>query len=366
MGEPGICTGLICGAGITGLSLTLVLIYFQVMEFKTMLKCRSSTRDDQGVIKSDCISLFLIACTVLEVIALIVICLMALFKFTCKGNTVEVKRRRSSQGKKRAVYRTGDIPLITRTKLKFVDEPKSPKKINNTMKTYLSTKYLEVLERRTHRDLYDYVSMLVTESWRDRTTSAGKDAKGLSHQELSITKICRIRNDELWRKYESAHAQTLPRYSIPHDLETRPIITTSVDTPPMKCGVANSLIKPLDKGEVHLFHGTQLENINDILSLGFNIHKSARGLYGHPGIYLAESSQKADQYGDDIRGRRWDNLSMFLVRTSLGDTRIFQYNENTLDQCDTVVGGRFKRFREFVKKDASQTYPEFLIIYERR
>ena len=133
-------------------------------------------------------------------------------------------------------------------------------------------------------------------------------------------------------------------------------------------------------GEAYLFHGTKLENIISIIVNGFILDHSKAGFYGK-GIYLAESSQKADQYADEPTNRRTTFLPMFVVRTSLG--RVSMYNpsakldeststtesnvsgHNWVEGEHTVVAGTKKRFREFIKQDASQCYPEFLIIYDR-
>ena len=56
---------------------------------------------------------------------------------------------------------------------------------------------------------------------------------------------------------------------------------------------------------------------------------------------------------------------MFIVRVSLGSTVDFDPEQDLLGVFDTVVGGKGKRFREFVKRDTSQIYPEFLILYDR-
>ena len=122
--------------------------------------------------------------------------------------------------------------------------------------------------------------------------------------------------------------------------------------------------KFLNRSEVFLFHGTRLENAREIIENGFDVSRSKRGLYGHPAIYLAESSQKADQYTDDMTNRRVRNLGMFLVRTTLGKTRMFGA-ETDDSPCDTIIGGSNKRFREFLKNKNNQVYPEFLIIYDR-
>ena len=79
---------------------------------------------------------------------------------------------------------------------------------------------------------------------------------------------------------------------------------------------------------------------------------------------------------------------MFIVRVALGKTEIYE-NKNPTEKYDTIVGettlgkaelcenknsgedydrivGRpSKMFREFVKTDTAQMYPEFLVHYDR-
>ena len=119
------------------------------------------------------------------------------------------------------------------------------------------------------------------------------------------------------------------------------------------------------EGEAYLFHGTRLANVTSIVEGGFRLDKSMGGLYGN-GIYLAENSQKADQYADDPSNRRSWCLPMFVVRTSLGKVETFSREKREkLTHVDTFVAGKGKRFREYIKTDSNQCYPEFLIIYDR-
>ena len=127
-------------------------------------------------------------------------------------------------------------------------------------------------------------------------------------------------------------------------------------------------------GEAYLFHGTKLRNIISIIENGFIIDPKSEGLFG-TGLYLAESSQKADQYADEVDDRRTTFLPMFVVRTSLGKVAVYDkerlnqsrtsVEQNGDSEDDTIVAGENKRFREFIKKDSTQCYPEFLIFYDR-
>ena len=88
-----------------------------------------------------------------------------------------------------------------------------------------------------------------------------------------------------------------------------------------------------------------------------------RNPYG-TGIYLAESSQKADQYSDEETNRVENCLAMFVVRTRMGKVAHCHKN-NKQAGVDTIIGGKGKRFREFVVTDVKNVYPEFLVIYDR-
>ena len=78
---------------------------------------------------------------------------------------------------------------------------------------------------------------------------------------------------------------------------------------------------------------------------------------------MSEHAQKADQYTDS-RKRRSTDLYMFIVRVALGKTELYE-SKIAGQNYDTIVGGTTKLFREFVKTDTTQIYPEFLIHYDR-
>ena len=119
----------------------------------------------------------------------------------------------------------------------------------------------------------------------------------------------------------------------------------------------------LEEGEVFLFHGTDRQQAQSIILEGFKMAYANPGLYGSA-LYLCEHAQKADQYADDARRRRSTDLFMFVVRVALGRTEMF---ENKVDDAeyDTIVAGKNKLFREYVKTNEAQLYPAFLIHYDR-
>ena len=68
----------------------------------------------------------------------------------------------------------------------------------------------------------------------------------------------------------------------------------------------------LRPGEVYLIHGTKLENIPSILEHGFDLGRAKPGLYGKA-IYLAESSEKADQYSGKCVEIQVDNEVIYSI-----------------------------------------------------
>ena len=352
-----------------------------------MLKCkRAQERDKLDSLENsdevyptapkDCITFqnsFWIFATVLEILALFVIIAVALYcRFYTQCHECLNRHRRRRRDKKQ------NYPQI-----KFTTE-KAPK--SNKKRVAINKQYVKFIDQKDHQAVYYYLTALVEDTWKDHRTRIGADAKGLSHTDIAIKGIYHIENKDLFDAYEASHKQASARYEIPDSLIERVIQTRYRDTNRhleaanrTKTAKTDEIeesgeslltlkqneIRPLDSTEAYFFHGTDLLNINSIIKTGFKTSKAARGLYGHPGIYLAESSQKADQYADGETKRRRINLSMLLVRTSLGKTADFDPNEDMLNTCDTVMGGEGKRFREFVKRDTSQMYPEFLIIYDR-
>ena len=171
-----------------------------------------------------------------------------------------------------------------------------------------------------------------------------------------------------------AYLDSISRYALPQKLKDSPIATDSV-----KPAIHDELeatnewddaetSRALDRlhlleGEAFLFHGTDRIAINSIVQKGFNLHYCKGGMFGHPGIYLSEHAQKADQYTDKNE-RRSTDLYMLVVRVALGRTEMYEKKKSGEDY-DTIVGGTNNLFREFVKTDTAQLYPEFVVHYDR-
>ena len=138
----------------------------------------------------------------------------------------------------------------------------------------------------------DYVNTLLNDTWL-YDQRLGKDSVGLMHASIEVKKIFRICNDSLWTKYNETIKNSkhcLSRF--PKELVENPIVTTYSKIYVTNPGKFNIPLKP---NEVHLFHGTKFANILGIAERGFDLGKANKGLYG-TALYMAESSEKADQY----------------------------------------------------------------------
>ena len=227
---------------------------------------------------------------------------------------------------------------------------------------------------------YNLVRQMCVRSWKDSLTGVGADAVGLSHSGLKINRVTSIHNESLFQRYETAFNHTSKRYYLPDHVYYQPIETerilrenyTDFKLSSINVSCPNSLadsftdIKHLRRGETLLFHGTTKSNAIRIATKGFKLSKSQRGQYGHPAIYLAESSQKADQYADprQERSSSAQTLCLLVVRVALGRTEMFEAKKEG-KKYDTIVGGSRARFREFVVTDPTHLYPQFLIEYTR-
>ena len=198
---------------------------------------------------------------------------------------------------------------------------------NLKRRVIINKRYVQFIDPVKNPAVHYYLMTLVDDTWKDHRTRIGADAKGLSHTNIKVKGIYHIDNRELFDLYEVSHQEAAMRYIIPDALIERPIKTRYRDNQSSDSNALNNErneeiesqvpflttkrreIRPLQTTEAYLFHGTDIDNINAIIKTGFKMGKAARGLYGHPGIYLAESSQKADQYADAETNRCYMAIS---------------------------------------------------------
>lgn len=148
-----------------------------------------------------------------------------------------------------------------------------------------------------------------------------------------------------------------------------------------------------ESNEWRLMHGTSLQACKGICQSNFRLKlagsgatwkdsgkKAGKPLYGY-GIYLAESSTKADEYADVITGSlpADEGCCCMLVCRAVGgmvrlvDTNEFDTEELRTDVLDgpfhSVFGDRTsklgKPYREVVVYDSAQVFPEYILYYMR-
>mmetsp|Transcript_56442 Transcript_56442/g.175098 ORF Transcript_56442/g.175098 Transcript_56442/m.175098 type:complete len:880 (-) Transcript_56442:72-2711(-) len=128
--------------------------------------------------------------------------------------------------------------------------------------------------------------------------------------------------------------------------------------------------------QAYLLHGTNPTSAVAILGRSFTIDFAGKGagtMFG-PGVYLAESSTKADEYARDDVGGEYDGLYALLVcRAVLGRPYVTLKAGNFMDKVRSdefghVLGDREKAvgtFREFVLFHEESIYPEYAVFYRR-
>lgn len=192
-----------------------------------------------------------------------------------------------------------------------------------------------------------------------------------------VRRVIRVEHSDIWLRYVKRR-RALQAKSIKNDSPAERL------TPAADSDVVASAYPEIfekldgDMNEVYLWHGTPVRRALAIAQGTFNIHLAGTarggGMYG-PGVYLSESSTKADEYAQDEPCGYYDGVyALLLCRACLGR---FYYttvrNEKAHEQVaaggfDSTCGDRLKSagtFREFVIYDADQLYPEYVVLYSR-
>lgn len=277
--------------------------------------------------------------------------------------------------------------------------------------------YLQAVPDYT--DEYTQVEAMVLRTWK-YNQRLGKDSVGLEHDHISVTAI-------YWccppAKVTKRHESTRDSDAFP--VNVQPLLThTCIDTDVSNGSTASmnqhsddDTFVDIDLGKAHidqskqniqsysqssntsqsavitmpdyeqdtrwrLLHGTCIRNVTRIAKHSFDLSRSrpGRALFGK-GIYLAESSEKADQYADDVHSRRSTDLTMFVVAVHPGD--VINYSKDDTQEprypwlprrdrrdrnkaySTLVASGSTMRFREFIVRDDRRCLPEYLIVYDR-
>jgi hypothetical protein len=213
------------------------------------------------------------------------------------------------------------------------------------------------------------VQGLMDETWKDITT---RDRGYAALQEFEVVQVLQNASKALQDVYRKRQEEITNHY-----VEKLQDVKTVIES----WESSLQLARDPKVNEFFLFHGTNPSAAQSICESGFNVDLSGSNkgaLYG-PGVYLAESSAKADEYaGDDKEGIYKGLFAMLLCRASLGNpivneevqpdkeeiTRLLQAHDK-----HSVLGDREKArgtYREFIVRDGRGVYPAYVIIYRRK
>ena len=205
---------------------------------------------------------------------------------------------------------------------------------------------------------------------------------GWSHKRFIVTKVQRVENDLLWKKYSIQRDLMSSRSN--KSQEINPKIETNNEEWGMDLNHLESRVN-----ESYLFHGTS-KYVSEIIRFqGFDERVANLQGYFGGGVYFAQNCSKSDEYcGQPPQS----DCLMFLSRVLLGNGYVSlqvqkglrrpplmkinnsdgsERNGNELYDC--VIGEIKKNnleaflphYREFIVYDKNQAYPEFLISYTR-
>jgi hypothetical protein len=190
----------------------------------------------------------------------------------------------------------------------------------------------------------------------------GLDGDGTGTASAEVTKVLRIENGPLWKKYwEKKNKMIAARRSSP------------IQRLPAKSNEVTKLFPSVqvneEINELFLFHGTKEEAAQSIAESGFD-PKRGKGIYG-AGSYCADYSCKAMQYAGGRKPVPSQPRVFLICRVLMGEAYqtkkrlcdIYQPPEN----CDSVFAGEgnaddgHQQHNEYITYDSDQMYPEYLV-----
>lgn len=196
---------------------------------------------------------------------------------------------------------------------------------------------------------------------------------GALPERLVVVSALRSEHPALWDRFANRRADVVERCR--GRARGRAIVPKTMAACPGLAARCNHLGNPAN--EAYLLHGSNPTSAQSILATSFTVDLAgaAVGSMFGPGIYMAESSTKADEYArDENTGGAFDGLFALLIcRVILGHSFVTEKQGNFAGKCtsgqfDSVLGDREKAvgtFREFILFDAASIYPEYVAFYRR-
>ncbi|KAK3604570.1 hypothetical protein CHS0354_026261 [Potamilus streckersoni] len=238
------------------------------------------------------------------------------------------------------------------------------------------------------KETFSAVENVVKKTWDANKIGQGRDAAGLGairYTSLKVTKVQRLENLELYEKYAQCQQTLFHKAGVKGLFEP---LEKHLNAKSGEVLTSNGMVSMLQKelypeiNEFFLFHGTKPENVDAIVKQGLDFRIASDNAMFGKGVYFAESSTKADQYTDQRFQRDTKEKRMFLCRVSMGEIGVYNQPRNLKrapcmesgcesDKCghenryDSVVGDGTWIFREFLIYERYQSYPEYLVTYQR-
>ncbi|XP_045199859.1 uncharacterized protein LOC123554054 isoform X2 [Mercenaria mercenaria] len=259
----------------------------------------------------------------------------------------------------------------------------------------MSDMSLSNIYRRIEDESYiNDIGRMVKTLWNPENVGFGRDAKGLHHSSINITKVASIGNESVFQDYLNKRKQIendvfnlgtklispgkFPRMRRP--IQTYKFVKNQ-----------SCLGKLLNRNinEYYMFHGTPVDNLEQIERTGIELNKFRFSKLGR-GIYFSEDPVKADQYTGKGRDRKDELCCILVCRVLLGNSVIIRRNvhnhtvtsQATSAPCKTCLkpepdcqcseSTKFDSvifegvlFRDFVVYETCSCFPEFAIMYTR-
>jgi len=213
------------------------------------------------------------------------------------------------------------------------------------------------------------VQQLMDETWKG-TTTRDRGFSKVAHFE--VVQVLQNGKKALFEEYKKQRADM--ELHLVNKLED---VKTVLDS--WEAGLEEPRL--LTANEFFLFHGTKPTAATAICEGGFRVDLSGSNkgaLYG-PGVYLAESSAKADEYAmDDSEGLYKGLYAMLLCRVALGNPHVTEEVQPDLPALASALEANDKHciigdreaargtFREFIVRAPGRAYPAYVIIYRRQ
>lgn len=220
----------------------------------------------------------------------------------------------------------------------------------------------------------EWIQQILDGTYKKKTTRDGK-GRALAKRFVVVSAL-RSEHPQLWDKFAHRRGEVHKKLKERGDKNQFVTVKTLDACPSLAQRVRHPKVgNPTN--EAYLLHGSNPTSAISILGTSFKVDfaGAAVGTMFGPGVYMAESSTKSDEYArDESTGSAYDGLyAVLLCRVVVGSSYVVEKPGDYKDQClsgdyDSVVGDREKAvgtFREIIVFDEGSIYPEYVAFYRR-